>query len=123
MRPTLAPGNRLVLYRPATVCFAISDQGRLTQVLYNLSGNADKFTAGGLIEVRLTAGDDAAPIRITVTVRITVTDCGIGIPAADLEKIFEPFYQGARGLTGRVSSGIGLGLWLSRCFMEAVGSA
>jgi two-component system, sensor histidine kinase len=115
VRPTLAPGNRLALHRPATECFAISDQGRLTQVLYNLIGNADKFTAGGLIEVRLTAGDDAAPIRITVT------DCGIGIPAADLEQIFEPFYQGARGLTGRVSSGIGLGLWLSRCFMEALG--
>ncbi|NCC41494.1 MAG: response regulator [Gammaproteobacteria bacterium] len=115
VRPTLAPGNRLVLHRPATECRVISDQGRLTQVLYNLIGNADKFTAGGLIEVRLTAGDGAAPIQITVT------DCGIGIPAADLEQIFEPFYQGARGLTGRVSSGIGLGLWLSRCFMEALG--
>ncbi|EGV28143.1 integral membrane sensor hybrid histidine kinase [Thiorhodococcus drewsii AZ1] len=114
LRPTLAPGNQLVLECPETSATLISDRTRLLQVLYNLVRNADRFTEGGPIRLTLSLPDQER-------VRIQVSDAGIGIPAAELERIFEPFYQGSGGISGRVSSGIGLGLWLSRRLIEALG--
>ena len=60
----------------------IGDAGRVRQALLNLLSNAVKFTAEGyvLTEVRSVRTDDDAP-----TIRISVTDTGIGIPAGKLE--------------------------------------
>ncbi|WP_052314985.1 hybrid sensor histidine kinase/response regulator [Thiocystis violascens] len=116
LRPTLAPRNQLALHLPATEITVVSDRNRLTQALYNLIRNADKFTAGGVIRLTLSTDDTDESIRIEVEVE----DSGIGIPPTDLEHIFAPFYQGSSGMAGSVSSGIGLGLWLSRCFMAAL---
>lgn len=115
IRPTLAPTNRLVLTRPEPDLLVVSDRARLTQVFYNLIRNADKFTAEGCIQVVLEPS--STPDRVC----ISVSDPGIGMPPAELERIFEPFYQGTYGVNGTVSSGIGLGLWLIRQILDALG--
>ena len=115
VRATLAPRNRLELDLPDADFTVVSDRTRLTQVFYNLIRNADKFTDGGSIRLALARIDD--PQRAL----ITVTDPGIGIQPAELERIFEPFYQGANGVNGAVASGIGLGLPLIRHLLDALG--
>jgi len=89
------------------------DERRLKQVLFNLLSNAIKFTPDeGCIDVamRPRGGD----------LEISVTDTGIGIPALELERIFDAFYQIKH--TGRAKDqGSGLGLSLSRKRVELHG--
>jgi PAS domain S-box-containing protein len=90
-----------------------ADPERLRQILLNLLGNAIKFTpAGGRIGVscRVDTGE--------VTVRIA--DSGRGIPTDRLQTVFEPFVQVDPALT-RESSGVGLGLAISRELARAMG--
>ncbi|WP_242471005.1 ATP-binding protein [Thiocystis violacea] len=115
LEPTLSPRNRFALRLPDTEVTLISDRARLTQVLYNLIRNADTFTDGGVIRLTLEPGRDGA------SAVIQVADEGIGIQPDEQERIFEPLYQGVSGIAGAVSSGIGLGLWLSRRFVETLG--
>jgi signal transduction histidine kinase/PAS domain-containing protein len=90
-----------------------ADRERAGQVLVNLLSNALKFTPpGGRVALRLT--DDAA------WVRLLVEDTGVGIPAAQHERIFEPFVQVGGGLT-RAGEGAGLGLAISRELARAMG--
>ena len=82
-------------------------------MIFNLLSNAVRFTpTGGRVEVsaRLTDG----------VVEVDVTDTGAGIPAADSERIFEEFRQ-ARGTSPAGEEGTGLGLPLSRRFVELHG--
>jgi len=90
-----------------------ADPERLRQVLLNLLANAVKFTnAGG--RVAIGAARDGGMIRMWVS------DTGIGIPADQLERVFEPFFQVDRGMT-RSYPGIGLGLAIARDFANAMG--
>jgi CheY-like chemotaxis protein len=82
------------------------DSGRMRQILSNLLFNAAKFTTEGGISVRVTAA--AGP-----SVRIEVTDTGIGIDPNVLADMFEPFTQ-ADSSTTRVYGGTGLGLTIAR---------
>jgi PAS domain S-box-containing protein len=83
------------------------DRFKLEQVLVNLLANALKFTAaGGTVVVD-------ADVQAAGRVRIRVTDTGIGIAGDDLQRIFEPFYRGARE-SGRRQRGTGLGLAICR---------
>ena len=94
------------------------DEGRLKQILFNLLSNAVKFsppTAVVTIHCRFVARVDS-PIGID-TVRIDVTDQGIGIPADELQRIFVEFYQTEDGRRAR-NGGTGLGLSLTRNFVE-----
>ncbi len=88
------------------------DQDRLKQVLVNLIGNALKYTPPGS-EIVVGAG------KVDKRARITITDNGPGIPAADLPHIFERFYRGEKSRTrSREGKGFGLGLsiayWIVR---------
>lgn len=89
---------------------ATFDQDRILQVLANLVSNAIKFTNdGGRISVRVApAGSE---------VLFSVRDTGSGIPTEQLEAIFERFWQG----TAHDRRGLGLGLFITRCIVEAHG--
>jgi signal transduction histidine kinase len=90
------------------------DLFRLRQALLNLLSNAIKFTpAGG--HVTLTAQRDDAGRLV-----IAVQDTGRGIAAADMPKLFQPFAQ-AGHLLARPAEGTGLGLVLTRRFVEMHG--
>lgn len=86
------------------------DHERILQVLANLVGNAIKFTGeGGRIDLVVEAtGDD---------VRFAVQDNGAGIPPDKLHVIFERFWQ----VADQHRSGLGLGLFISKCIVEAHG--
>jgi signal transduction histidine kinase len=91
-----------------------ADSDKLQQILLNVLSNACKFTdAGGRVTVECDANgegmDGAGPL-----VAITVRDTGRGIAQDKLEKIFEPFVQIDRHLTGMSQQGVGLGLAISR---------
>jgi len=86
-----------------------ADERKVKQVLLNLLSNAIKFTPeGGRIEVR------AVPVNGSV--EVSVTDTGIGIAPEDQEAVFEEFRQ--VGAADKKAEGTGLGLALSRKFVE-----
>jgi signal transduction histidine kinase/ligand-binding sensor domain-containing protein/CheY-like chemotaxis protein/HPt (histidine-containing phosphotransfer) domain-containing protein len=88
----------------------LGDPLRLRQVLMNLVGNAVKFTERGEVVVR---ADVEAAQGDRAVVRLAVTDTGIGMDAAAMDKIFEPFAQ-ADETTTRRFGGTGLGLAICR---------
>ncbi|HEY5061102.1 MAG TPA: PAS domain-containing sensor histidine kinase, partial [Gemmatimonadaceae bacterium] len=92
---------------------AWADRAKMEQVLLNLLSNAVKFTPhGGRVMLSCERTDAAA-------VAVTVRDTGTGIPAAQLERIFEPFVQVGRSLT-ETREGAGLGLAISRDLARAM---
>ncbi len=86
------------------------DRTRIRQVLLNLLNNAARFTEEGYVRVTARQTDDE--------VWIGVSDTGPGIPADELSRIFEEFYQVDRTLR-RKHGGTGLGLAISKRFVEA----
>jgi len=97
------------------------DRDKLADVIQNLLGNAIKFTPeGGEIRVRTSVFADER-------VGITVIDQGPGIPDADIENIFNPFYSTAdvmkhsSGSIGETKHGMGLGLAVVKHFVELHG--
>jgi signal transduction histidine kinase/CheY-like chemotaxis protein/HPt (histidine-containing phosphotransfer) domain-containing protein len=99
---------------PPLLC---GDPGRLRQVLFNLTGNAIKFTRTGEIAVRATL---AANRDGHVVVRFSVKDTGIGIPAVKRDLLFQKFTQ-ADSSTTRKFGGTGLGLAISKRLTELMG--
>jgi signal transduction histidine kinase len=91
------------------------DPLRLAQLLDNLISNAIKFTpSGGRISVRVAERDGEAVVE--------VEDSGVGIAAADSQRIFERFYR-ARGAVKDPVSGAGLGLAITKAIAEAHGGS
>lgn len=100
----------LVLQLHAPGAFVAADGMRLQQVFWNLLRNAVKFTpeAG-----RVTVATRLDPARNVAVIEIS--DTGIGLTAAELERIFEPFAQGDHVLDRRLTfGGLGLGLAISQ---------
>jgi PAS domain S-box-containing protein len=96
-----------------------ADPLRLRQALYNLMGNAVKFTPQGSIEARLTrrTADDGSE-----RLRFEVQDTGVGVPEAFQATLFERFEQ-ADGTAARRFGGSGLGLAITRRLAERMGGA
>ncbi|MBO6934541.1 MAG: response regulator [Deltaproteobacteria bacterium] len=93
---------------PSVPEWVMSDPGHLQQVLVNLLSNALRFTERGRVHAELSHRDAWLVAR--------VADSGVGIPAGELDSIFEPFHQvsGTRG-------GTGLGLSITRRLVEGMG--
>jgi two-component system sensor histidine kinase ChiS len=102
-----------ILYNlPAGMPAVMADENRVVQILYNLIGNAVKFTTRGYIEVSA---------RVTGAVlEICVKDTGEGIPEAKLDDIFKTFEQVDTSLT-RKYGGAGLGLSITKQLVELQG--
>jgi len=95
--------------QPGMPAKVIGDPARLRQVLLNLLGNAIKFTGQGDVSLEVSIADaESCPAHLL----FTVVDTGIGVPAAKLTSIFQPFEQ-ADGSTTRRFGGTGLGLSIS----------
>ena len=91
-----------------------ADENRLQQILFNLIGNAIKFTKEGEIEIKsFLAGEKMI---------IEVSDTGIGIPEAQFESIFNSFEQGD-GTIAREYGGTGLGLSVTKQLVELHGGS
>jgi len=96
--------------------YAEGDPFRLKQVLYNLLGNAIKFTSAG--EVKLGVLGEAKANQVNFT--FTITDTGPGISRQDIKRIFNEFEQ-ADGQNPAHPAGTGLGLTISKALVESQG--
>jgi signal transduction histidine kinase/DNA-binding response OmpR family regulator len=120
---TLAPGAHKkgldlhVGIDPALPVPVMADPVRLRQILFNIAGNAVKFTDSGSVTVRADL-DSLSENRATI--RLTVTDTGIGLSEEARRRLFQPFSQ-AEASTARRFGGTGLGLSICRRLAELMG--
>jgi PAS domain S-box-containing protein len=106
----LAAGKGLDFRIDATPGITLeTDAGKARQVLVNLMSNAVKFTERGSVTLRVRQQDEHVVFE--------VADTGVGIPADQLDRIFDPFWQAERPNTRRVG-GTGLGLSVSRRYVR-----
>lgn len=107
----------LVLELGAVARVADADSARLQQVFWNVLKNAIKFTgSGGSVRV------ETRSLTESNEMTVTVTDSGIGMSAAELKRVFQPFAQGDHSARGSHRfGGLGLGLSISRYLMEMHG--
>jgi signal transduction histidine kinase len=105
-------GLRLQLSGADDRLIAISDGGKIRQIVVNLLGNALKYTDTGYVHVELKGGQDF--------LELVVADSGEGIPEDRLEEIFEPFVQVDQSNT-REKGGTGLGLAICRRLAQLLG--
>jgi len=99
----------------------VGDEARLRQILFNLIGNAIKFTEAGRVLVEMSplpAADASSRFHVLLTVR----DTGIGIPDDVVRTIFEPFSQ-AEGAYTRRFQGAGLGLSIVKNLVGLLGGS
>ena len=101
---------RLTNRIPADFPWLMADEGRLTQIVYNLLHNAVKFTPKGEIAVHAAVEDGMA--------RISVSDTGIGMDEQTARRVFLPYEQASRH-----RGGIGLGLSISKQLVELHGGS
>ncbi len=107
------------------------DQVRLRQILFNLVGNAIKFTEKGYVKITVELLESSPPISENnphcslpnaVWLKMTVEDTGIGIPGKQQERIFGSFVQ-SEGQSNRKYGGSGLGLAITKRLTEMLGGA
>ncbi len=107
-------GHKVVVELPDAPLPARADAEKLRQVFSILVDNALRYSPdGGTITVGAAVSDD--------TVEVTVSDEGIGIPQADQEQIFRKFYRGADAELRVGAGGTGLGLFIARGLVTAMG--
>ena len=107
-------GHKIVVDLPNAPVPARADAEKLRQVVAILVDNAIRYSPdGGTITVGAAVRDG--------TVEVTVSDEGIGIPQADQEQIFRKFYRGADAELRVGTGGTGLGLFIARGLVTAMG--
>ncbi len=104
--------NRLDLQMEESLGYMYADLTKLRQTLLNLLSNATKFTENGVITLRANLDNQ--------TLRIQVSDTGIGMTEEQMGKLFQAFTQ-ADSSTTRKYGGTGLGLVISRSFCQMMG--
>jgi two-component system sensor histidine kinase KdpD len=104
-----APPDRVKLMVDRDLPFILADAGQLERAFANLLENALRYSDGQTVSVRARVSGGRLLVR--------VVDRGPGIPPADQERIFEPFFRGEGGRT----AGSGLGLAIVKGFVEANG--
>jgi signal transduction histidine kinase len=112
MRPLIeAKGQQVTRHAPSEQLLANVDAPKMTMALTNLLNNAMRFTpGGGKIELGLERHGSEAWMR--------VRDNGVGLPAEQLERVFDQFYQVEHHMTRR-HEGMGLGLSIVRAVVRA----
>ena len=109
--------NTLVLTGEADAGSMHADALKLRQILFNLLGNACKFTSEGKVELNVAHATTAAG---EPGIQFTVRDSGIGMTPEQCAKLFQPFTQ-AESSTSRKFGGTGLGLSITKSFVELMG--
>ncbi|MFL9454893.1 MULTISPECIES: PAS domain-containing hybrid sensor histidine kinase/response regulator [Nostocales] len=102
----------------------VTDECKLQQVLINLLGNAIKFTNVGGVTLRVKLGTENADSQSSISncqyqIAFEIEDTGRGIASEELNKLFKPFMQTKSGI--QVKEGTGLGLTISRQFVQLMG--
>jgi CheY-like chemotaxis protein len=113
----LAKGLVLKVSGDALTTWVQADATRLRQALLNLASNAIKFTHQGSVNICVSQVDKASD---QVTLRFEVTDTGIGMDDATVQRLFQNFEQGDASTTRRYG-GTGLGLAITRSLAELMG--
>ena len=98
--------------------FVRGDAGKLSQILLNLIGNGLKFTERGLVALTIEKSGEITDGEVTL--HFEIEDTGPGIPRAEQQRLFEPFYQ-VDPRNSRRHGGTGLGLAISRRLVGAMG--
>ncbi len=107
---------------PAVPEAVLADEMRLRQVLLNLIGNAIKFTEIGGVKISIDRVSSAGRPKInSVSLRVTVSDTGIGMKPDQVSHVFEEFCQ-ADSTPSRKYGGTGLGLSISRRLLQLMDS-
>lgn len=96
----------------------VGDSNRIRQIMYNLLSNALKFTEKGSVQLVATREESVAGHPCTV--RIAITDTGIGINSKTMNRLFQPFEQ-ADSSIARQYGGTGLGLSICRRLADLMG--
>jgi signal transduction histidine kinase len=115
-RPGVLAGYRAFAFLATPLPAAIADLPRLERVLDELIDNAIKFTPAGTRILLRTTHDEGASLPVS----IAVEDDGPGIPADQIDAVFDPFRQGD-GSSTRTAGGLGMGLALGRQMIERMG--
>ena len=113
MRARFAPEGIAVVIPALDEDQAIQTDGtKLRQMLVNLLSNGIKFTERGEVRVGLSVRSG--------TLEVSIADTGVGIPAENIEEVFEPFWQAEQTAT-RKTGGTGLGLSVTRKLARLLG--
>ncbi|WP_131494642.1 sensor histidine kinase [Flavobacterium aquatile] len=112
----LTKGNKLRVEKNISKQFIVlSDPTKISQLFYNLVGNAIKFTENGTISIEIFSNKVSSK---KINLLIEVNDSGVGISEDELKNIFEDFYQGSNGFN---NVGVGLGLKICKEIVELFG--
>jgi signal transduction histidine kinase len=95
----------------------LTDSRKISQILRNLLGNAEKFTETGKITLSIKKVDETDE---TIGLEFSVADTGVGIPEEKIPFVFDRFFQ-ADSTTAKKHSGTGLGLAITKMLVEAMG--
>ena len=112
----------IVTIDPQLPSFIVGDNQRIKQILFNLLGNAIKFTEKGEVSFKVSAENPQAVSGDHIHLRFDIIDTGIGISSAEQKNIFDSFTQ-AENLQTHKFGGTGLGTTIAKQLVEFMGGS